>query len=127
MSGTTTGRRPSRARPTKRLAPPEAGDRRRVVGGHAEVMVGRAQLARLVVEEVDAARFEVQGVEGGAQRVREGALEVFRVGERGGDGRECGEASRLAVPLRRPDARHNVSGGALAHDRDGPSPRRAGP
>ena len=74
------------------LAAAEAGDGLRVVQRQAEVMVGRAQLARPVVEEVDAARLEVQGVERGPQRLRKGALEVFRVGEGGGDRRECGEA-----------------------------------
>jgi len=79
-------------------------------------LLGRAQLAGAFVEEVDAARFEIEGVESGAQRLGETALEVFRVGEVGRDRRERGQASRLAVPLRRPDARHVKAGGALTRD-----------
>src|SRR4029079_16832639 len=120
--------------PDEGLSAPEALDGGRVLLRKSEVVLGRAQIARRLVEEVDSASLEVKGIQGGPQRLRERAVEVFGVRDGGGDRRECGEASCLAIPLRRPDAGHVKAGGALTRDPDGRSrpppqtpPQRARP
>ena len=79
------------------LAPAEAGDRLDVLGGHAPVVRGGAQLAGLLVDEEHPARLEFESVQRGDERRFQDGVEVARVRDRRRQRCQHLDVTRLAL------------------------------